>query len=115
VAAYIISRVNIVDRESMARYMAEAPPTVYAFGGRYLVRGNDVRALEGTWDHERMVVVVTLVRDHDPRLRQESEPGSRSAGARFHQRPHVEHLMERKIRGELRRLSRVDQTVVRDR
>jgi uncharacterized protein (DUF1330 family) len=27
------------------------------FGGRYLVRGNDVRALEGTWDHERMVVV----------------------------------------------------------
>ena len=57
VAAYIISRVIIVDRESMARYMAEAPQTVNAFGGRYLVRGNDVRALEGAWEHERMVVV----------------------------------------------------------
>ena len=56
-AAYIISRVIIVDRDSMARYMAEAPQTVNAFGGRYLVRGNDVRALEGAWDHERMVVV----------------------------------------------------------
>jgi hypothetical protein len=40
VAAYIISRVNIVDGDSVARYMAEAPQTVNAFGGRYLVRGN---------------------------------------------------------------------------
>lgn len=41
----------------MQRYMNEAPATVLAFGGRYLVRGNDVRALEGAWEHERMVVV----------------------------------------------------------
>jgi uncharacterized protein (DUF1330 family) len=56
-AAYIVSRVLITDAAAMARYMAEAPATVAAFGGRYLVRGNDVHALEGTWDHERMVVV----------------------------------------------------------
>jgi uncharacterized protein (DUF1330 family) len=56
-AAYIVSRVNIRDREAMQRYMAEAPATVAAFGGRYLVRGNDVQALEGAWEHERMVVV----------------------------------------------------------
>lgn len=55
--AYVISRVKIHDREAMQRYMAEAPATVLQFGGRYLVRGNDVRALEGDWEHERMVVV----------------------------------------------------------
>jgi uncharacterized protein (DUF1330 family) len=57
VAAYIVSRVRIHERAAMARYMAEAPATVAAFGGRYLVRGNDVQALEGAWEHERMVVV----------------------------------------------------------
>lgn len=56
-AAYIVSRVKILDAEAMKRYMQEAPATVAAFGGRYLVRGNDVRALEGAWEHERMVVV----------------------------------------------------------
>jgi len=56
-SAYIVSRVKIHDSEAMQRYMTEAPATVLAFGGRYLVRGNDVRALEGAWEHERMVVV----------------------------------------------------------
>lgn len=56
-SAYIVSRVTILDPQAMQRYMAEAPVTVAAFGGRYLVRGNDVRALEGGWEHERMVIV----------------------------------------------------------
>lgn len=56
-AAYIVSRVTIHDPQAMQRYMAEAPATVAAFGGRYLVRGNDVQALEGAWEHERMVIV----------------------------------------------------------
>ena len=55
--AYIVSRVKILSPESMQRYMNEAPATVAAFGGRYLVRGNDVQALEGAWEHERMVIV----------------------------------------------------------
>lgn len=56
-SAYIVSRVKIVSAAAMQRYMTEAPATVAAFGGRYLVRGNDVQALEGTWEHERMVIV----------------------------------------------------------
>jgi uncharacterized protein (DUF1330 family) len=55
--AYIISRVLIRNAETMQQYMTEAPTTVYAFGGKYLVRGNDVQALEGVWEHDRMVVV----------------------------------------------------------
>lgn len=62
-AAYIVSRVNIHNREAMQRYMAEAPATVAAFGGRYLVRGGEVRALEGAWEHDRMVVVEFPDRD----------------------------------------------------
>jgi uncharacterized protein (DUF1330 family) len=56
-SAYIVSRVKILNAEAMRRYMNEAPATVAAFGGRYLVRGNDVQALEGEWEHERMVIV----------------------------------------------------------
>jgi uncharacterized protein (DUF1330 family) len=57
VTAYVISRVRIRDAAAMGEYAAAAPPTVAAFGGRYLVRGNPVRALEGTWEHDRLVVV----------------------------------------------------------
>jgi uncharacterized protein (DUF1330 family) len=54
VAAYIISRVHITSAEDMKRYMVEAPPTVAAFGGRYLVRGPDVSSQVSS--PERMVV-----------------------------------------------------------
>jgi uncharacterized protein (DUF1330 family) len=56
-SAYIVSRVKVLGAEAMHWYMDAAPATVAAFGGRYLVRGNDVQALEGEWEHERMVVV----------------------------------------------------------
>jgi uncharacterized protein (DUF1330 family) len=55
--AYVVSRVSITNVDAMRRYMADAPATVTAFGGRYLVRGNSVEALEGAWEHERMVIV----------------------------------------------------------
>ncbi|HEY0371888.1 MAG TPA: DUF1330 domain-containing protein [Thermoanaerobaculia bacterium] len=56
-AAYVVSRVKIQGREAMQRYVIEAPATVAAFGGRYLVRSNEVRPLEGAWEHERLVVI----------------------------------------------------------
>ena len=55
--AYVVSRLKVIDAEAMRRYVAEAPATVAAFGGRYHFRGNNVEALEGTWEHERMVVL----------------------------------------------------------
>jgi uncharacterized protein (DUF1330 family) len=57
VTAYVISRLRIRDPATMSEYVTTAPPTVAAFGGRYLVRGGAVRALEGSWDHDRLVVV----------------------------------------------------------
>lgn len=55
--AYVVSRVKIRDAEAMRRYVNEAPATVAAFGGRYHYRGGDVQALEGAWEHDRMVVL----------------------------------------------------------
>jgi uncharacterized protein (DUF1330 family) len=55
--AFIVSRVEIHNADAMKRYVAEAPATVEMFGGRYIVRANDVEALEGVWEHDRIVVV----------------------------------------------------------
>lgn len=56
-AAFVVSRVRIRDAEAMRRYVSEAPATVAAFGGRYHFRGSAVEALEGAWEHDRMVVL----------------------------------------------------------
>jgi len=57
VSAYVVSRLEIRDSEAMRRYVEEAPRVVEAFGGRYLFRGDKVEALEGIWEHDRMVIV----------------------------------------------------------
>lgn len=41
----------------MQRYVDQVVPIVQAFGGKYLVRGSEVRALEGQWESDRMVVL----------------------------------------------------------
>ncbi|HEY0159452.1 MAG TPA: DUF1330 domain-containing protein [Thermoanaerobaculia bacterium] len=55
--AYVVSRVKILDPEGMQHYVSEAPATVAAFGGHYHFRGSNVQPLEGTWEHDRMVVL----------------------------------------------------------
>lgn len=55
--AYVVSRVKILNPDAMRRYVNEAPATVAAYGGRYHFRGGDVQALEGSWEHDRMVVL----------------------------------------------------------
>ena len=56
-AAYVISRVKIDDPDSMKSYLAEAPATVETYGGKYVVRTNAITALEGNWEHDRVVVL----------------------------------------------------------
>lgn len=56
-SAYVVSRVQIRDAEAMRRYVTEAPATVAAFGGTYHFRGGNVEALEGAWEHDRLVVL----------------------------------------------------------
>jgi uncharacterized protein (DUF1330 family) len=47
--AYIISDVTMKDRAAMEEYRTRAAPTIALYGGRYLVRGGEAEALEGTW------------------------------------------------------------------
>jgi uncharacterized protein (DUF1330 family) len=46
--AYVVSRLVITDSEAMLEYQRDVVPIVLAFGGKYLMRGTDVEAIEGT-------------------------------------------------------------------
>jgi len=56
-AAYIIVDVDIRDRDRYAEYVKAVPPTIAAFGGRFLVRGGRAENLEGGWQPKRIVVL----------------------------------------------------------
>lgn len=55
--AYVIVEIEIQDAASYERYKALVPPTIAAYGGRYLARGGAIETLEGDWKPERMVLL----------------------------------------------------------
>jgi uncharacterized protein (DUF1330 family) len=56
--AYVISHVEIVDQNTIDDYRALAKQSAEKFGGRYLVRGGDLKVVEGDWNLKRQVVVI---------------------------------------------------------
>ena len=56
-SAYIIAEVEITDPETFEEYRKLVPPTIEAFGGRYMVRGGAIDSLEGDWQPTRLVVI----------------------------------------------------------
>ena len=55
--AYLIVEMNITNMEQYKQYMAEAPASVKAFGGEYLVRGGKHETLEGDSTPHRVAVL----------------------------------------------------------
>lgn len=55
--AYVIVEMQITDMEQYKLYMAEAPATVEAAGGEYVVRGGRSETLEGTWQPARLAML----------------------------------------------------------
>lgn len=55
--AFIIANVNVTDPEGFATYRELVAPTIAAAGGRYRVRGGEVRVLEGKWSPARLVML----------------------------------------------------------
>ena len=55
--AYIIVDISISDPVAYARYRELAPPSIAAYGGRYLARGGATETLEGDWRPSRLVVL----------------------------------------------------------
>jgi len=56
-AAYIVVQIDVKEPERYADYRQMVPPTLEAYGGRFVVRGGAVENLEGTWNPSRLVVL----------------------------------------------------------
>ena len=55
--AYIINEMEITDPHRFEEYKLLSPPTVAAYGGKFLARGGEVNALEGDWNPRRLVIL----------------------------------------------------------
>ena len=55
--AYIIVELEITDAACYDDYKKLVPPTLAAYGGKFIVRGGSCETLEGSWQPQRMVVL----------------------------------------------------------
>jgi uncharacterized protein (DUF1330 family) len=55
--AYVIADTEIIDPALGERYRELAQRSIAQYGGRYIVRGGAVEAIEGEWRPERLVIV----------------------------------------------------------
>ncbi len=56
-SAYVIVDIEVTNPEAYADYAKLAPPTVAAYGGKYLARGGRTETLEGDWAPKRLVIL----------------------------------------------------------
>ena len=54
---YVINDMEITDPQRFEEYKRLSPPTVAAYGGRFLARGGEVTPLEGGWQPRRLVML----------------------------------------------------------
>lgn len=55
--AYVIIEVDVFDPAQFERYKELAPPTIAAYGGRYLARGGLAALLAGDVEPQRTVIL----------------------------------------------------------
>lgn len=55
--AYIIADIEVLDTAAYEEYRQRVPPTIAAYGGRYIARGGATEVLEGTWSPRRCVIL----------------------------------------------------------
>jgi uncharacterized protein (DUF1330 family) len=56
-AAYVIGEIEVTDQATYEDYRKQVLATVEKHGGRFIVRGGSVEALEGGWSPKRLVVL----------------------------------------------------------
>ena len=56
-SAFIVVEVDVADKERYETYRQMVPPSLEAFGGKFLVRGGSAETLEGEWLPKRLVIV----------------------------------------------------------
>ncbi len=62
-SVYMIIDSKIKDREKYQQYIDQVVPVVRAHGGRYHVRGENIRSL-GDWRPDRIIVIEFPTEDH---------------------------------------------------
>ena len=55
--AYMIVEVEVTDPAGYEGYKKMVPPTLAAYGGKFVVRGGECESLEGSWQPKRVVVL----------------------------------------------------------
>ena len=56
-SAYVVVEVEVLDAERYETYKRMVPPSLAAYGGRFVVRGGAAETLEGEWSPKRLVIV----------------------------------------------------------
>lgn len=78
-SAYLICMVRVDDAETYKKYTAQTPALIEKYGGRFLVRGGNVTAIEGAPFKDRLVVL---------------EFPSKEAVERFYRSPEYREVMK---------------------
>lgn len=55
--AYVLVEVDIFDDKLYEEYKKLTPSSLEPFGGKFVIRGLPVEALEGDWKHDRLVLL----------------------------------------------------------
>jgi len=56
-SAYVVVSVDVHDPVKYDEYRKMVPPTIAAYGGRFVVRGAPLHEMEGKWPRPRLVIV----------------------------------------------------------
>lgn len=56
-AAYVVVEVEVQDQDRYETYKRMVPPSLAAYGGRFIARGGEVETLEGEWSPTRLVIL----------------------------------------------------------
>ena len=54
---YVVIDTEVIDPEAYSEFAERIPAALAAHGGRFLVRTNEVEAVEGDWAPQRFVIV----------------------------------------------------------
>lgn len=55
--AYVIAAETPKDESVFSEYRKAVPGTLRPFGGQFIVRGGNLKLLEGEWPHARLVMI----------------------------------------------------------
>ena len=56
-SAYVVVEVEVQDPVRYESYKQMVPPSLAAYGGKFVVRGGALETLEGTWAPKRLVIL----------------------------------------------------------